>query len=415
MTFQTYDEICSTISQLVPKLEKILLPNLDPDLLEDAWQEYTGDHRPEQQFKTDELLNEGFLPWFYFNFRDDLNDYKSMVDIYREHAKFISSGELKLFEALEKSTIGIWSVIGRTPGESLVLKNMLTSMEVTISERRASQEELKDRFIFARVATLDGISFFHSCCPVPLETYFFDDLDAFIEEWGEATDDGLRDYLVHEYFFERYFERIEPPVIVNSEGHRLSPIRATYELTDLKTAVEQLCRLNHLVPKEEQLRDAKYYKSGDVRTVELDWLDPRSKKKAKVLGFLRLDSSRLILETNSEERFFRFESWMKKNLKGLYRQISIEEPKLDEPGTPARDIPDEIKEKIMRDYLYSHYDQWVKEKIPALGHKRPIDLVKTIPGRKQVEKLIEEMEKGPSFPGQPDDVFSRLRSKLGLK
>jgi acylphosphatase len=370
MPLESYEKIQSVLTQLIPKLRQVLASHIDLEMLEEAWQEYLGDADPETHWAPNSHLNEGFMPWFYFNFRDDLNENKTLADVYRENAKFISHDELKLIEALETSVLGVWSVTKMIPGTGLELEDLITGKTFSIIDRMASRNDLRGLCLLARIATINGVSFFHSSCPAPLKVNKLQDLEEFRELLEGEDDMGFREYLIHEYFFTVYFNRMAPPMVVNSEGHELTPLRATFEIPDPQFAFERLKTLNHAESREELLRDATFYKSGDVKKVSFAWLDGRSKKKMKVLGFIHIDRKILNLEVNSEERLDRFSRWLKKNLKDKYKYLSVEEIRSSELEA-EEEFGQEEKEEIMKNYLYEHYDQWIRDRIPALGNQRP--------------------------------------------
>lgn len=53
------------------------------------------------------------------------------------------------------------------------------------------------------------------------------------------------------------------------------------------------------------------------------------------------------------------------------------------------EVPDQMKRKHR-----NHMEQWVKEKMPALGGKTPIQAVKSPEGKEMVEALLTQFERG---------------------
>ena len=64
----------------------------------------------------------------------------------------------------------------------------------------------------------------------------------------------------------------------------------------------------------------------------------------------------------------------------------------------------------------AHYEDWEKEKLPALGNRTPLEAVQTAGGRERVEALLVDIERrSASLPVAPDPAtFRRLRERLGL-
>jgi hypothetical protein len=66
--------------------------------------------------------------------------------------------------------------------------------------------------------------------------------------------------------------------------------------------------------------------------------------------------------------------------------------------------------------LAAHYEEWLTEKIPALGKKTPLEVARSAKGRERVEALLLGMERanaGLPFPPDPA-ILRRVRERLGL-
>jgi hypothetical protein len=99
---------------------------------------------------------------------------------------------------------------------------------------------------------------------------------------------------------------------------------------------------------------------------------------------------------------------------------TVEDLLAEHPFPTAPDGPElppgELVEAT-RQFNEQYYEEhWVRDRIPALGGKTPLEMAKTARGRRLVEELIRSMEfmdaRRPDPEGRYD--FSRLRRMLGL-
>jgi hypothetical protein len=86
---------------------------------------------------------------------------------------------------------------------------------------------------------------------------------------------------------------------------------------------------------------------------------------------------------------------------------------------PARDeIPPEVRNKLITEYMEQHAAKWPDMAIPALGGQTPRQAVKTAAGRLKVAALLrdfENLEAHKRQTGEPYCDVARIRAELGLK
>jgi len=124
-----------------------------------------------------------------------------------------------------------------------------------------------------------------------------------------------------------------------------------------------------------------------------------------ILGSIFITGRRLRFETNSEERL---EKWRLKTKKIPLEFLETEyidyqnifEKEAEKPSSKNRgtgetgplEIPEEAMKEFALDWWNNYYDEWVTQKIPALGNKTPRNAVKTKTGRQKVIDLIDDYE-----------------------
>src|SRR5207248_11279827 len=72
-------------------------------------------------------------------------------------------------------------------------------------------------------------------------------------------------------------------------------------------------------------------------------------------------------------------------------------PKIEIPHAPARRTarspePPEVQAKI-REIMTQHYEQWITDKIPALGGRTPLAAVNDPAGSEAVDALVRQIER----------------------
>ena len=75
----------------------------------------------------------------------------------------------------------------------------------------------------------------------------------------------------------------------------------------------------------------------------------------------------------------------------------------------------EVQAQI-NEHLREHYRTWLKQKIPALDHKTPLQAVKTKDGEEMVEALLVDIERSIKrmCPNADSSIINELRTSLGL-
>jgi len=160
----------------------------------------------------------------------------------------------------------------------------------------------------------------------------------------------------------------------------------------------------------------------------------RGNKKIKMfptttLGTISIKGEYLVAETNSLNRALRLKNKLTRGFKEYltYEKIDAKDfasmPKLSKEDMERfekeqRELNSnpEVR-KLLKEKTEDYYhNDWMKQKIPALGYKTPKQAVKTEKGRHRVEALLDSLEKTqekmPDMPAKVD--VDGLREKLGL-
>jgi hypothetical protein len=159
--------------------------------------------------------------------------------------------------------------------------------------------------------------------------------------------------------------------------------------------------------KAEQMEFADLDESGRVIRAEIPWSrkGPNSTPalENKILGILMIEGPRLKIEINSARRAENIrreiETRLGKHARYLTTEIQSPDailetirdqsggmPEVDPEQDELMQIP-EVREQVAK-AIGAHWQNWVDEKIPALGHLTPRQAVKTPDGRESVEALL---------------------------
>jgi hypothetical protein len=126
------------------------------------------------------------------------------------------------------------------------------------------------------------------------------------------------------------------------------------------------------------------------------------------------------LEVQGEERFALGKERLETVLAGLIHQrqetVRTREEMLEESTSgktleePESEIPPEVKQAILKEYMDQHYQKWLDTPLPALKGEMPRQAIKTAEGRRQVEDLLRIIE----YHHDMEYDVAWLRKELGL-
>jgi hypothetical protein len=210
----------------------------------------------------------------------------------------------------------------------------------------------------------------------------------------------------------------------------------TYELS--VAPAEALERLRPLatLDGDTHVEDETFDAAGRLTSATLQWVKAGNRKMKAwdntILGRLRLEGSRLVVDVNSARRRDRIAREVTKRLGSAaalvdttVTDIAAELQKrrkgagglaaAAESEDAARERPAELA-AIEAEVARQQWDAWVDTKVPALGNRTPRQAAKSARGRERLEALLSDFgrlaERSPS-PAVPD--IATLRKTLGLE
>jgi hypothetical protein len=213
------------------------------------------------------------------------------------------------------------------------------------------------------------------------------------------------------------FEEPRMPRLTNMDGEELIACRAEFFAEDLDAALAALDGKAGFEVWEDRgkrgatLRGktAKPGLMGDGKPIEAS---------------VSVDDDKLVLQCNSRKRLAKAKKTMLslpgvRLVKETFQTVEDLMAERPFPHSPpeTEPSPQELKE-VARKFQEQYYEErWVKDRIPALDGKTPLEMVKTPEGRERVRDLIRHMEYLAATHQAASEKydFNRLRGVLGLE
>ncbi len=438
-------------------IDQHLIPYAMEELPEEVFKLALADFFPEsfpEDADMEIFLHQFFLPWYLFNWIPDedfgLEQFDPDKTIAQNYFSFyehkLNNQEKRFIEAINQSYYSYYSVLEVELGKSLHVKDILLGTTHTLKEKQGTHHIKRGDIIFSRMLTLDDQSIFIGMAPIIIPTGYQTGLIDFRKWLIEENDDSpltpkaLRDEFDVE-LFESFFDIVQSlfnrpsPILTNTDGNLIQFSKTYFKL---KISPEEA--LNYLLPltlendPEELLQEAKRDKSGKIKRLEFPWLVEGNQKHKNwnntILGHIVLEQSKLILETNSQERTELGQKMLKQYLGDSlsFQNTLIEtfEQKMkslpsfgiekDEESNKLLELP-EVQEQL-KAMAKTHWESWFDEPIPMLKDRTPRQSAKTKEGRERLEALLLHYERHDLGREKEDDPFkadiSYLKKELGL-
>lgn len=420
-----------------------------PQAVEEGWDEFTlWDDVP---FDPGSPHVPVFMPWLFSQWVPDPQEDTTVADT-RLHgvppAQALLERRGHALDPLLREYLGscldaplsFFEVLSARPGRGLELRDVFTAEVHAVLERSASHSLQAGDLVFGQVAAAQGVSLLEASGPVvipPIHKIEVIELRQAMEKGSNAAPgERLREYDAE--LRELYFDLTErllhppPPELQNTDGEKLVLERLVFDVESAQTAFDALKSLDFEAGDDGDY-ELERAPDGHLVRAEIVWKKPGNAKNRgwnnTVLGHLVIENRRLTAEVNSHERGEALRRIVAERLgdRARYRVAEVQSAERLIEDAPAghaareseedralRDSP-EIK-AALTEYLARHYEQWVDEKIPALGDRTPVEAMREADGPEKVEALVRDAERTSRRMNPPVDeaIFRRLRARLGL-
>lgn len=392
------------------------------DILEDAKLLFWDDFVAEEHLDgiALDIANQNFWEWICFDCLIDVDNEKTLIDLYMENNRKLSLDKHKVLIMMKNSIISLYEVQEVFPEKGLLLKDLLMGGEYDIREKAATRSVRKWDIFAARLLLVDGNYIMSgSVYPYNLreKERILDDIRAEYEDYKiEYPDASMDDFLKYnsENFNFYWYDLIQNPTPIKlhtTSGEPMLISRAVFEIKDREAVTKGLPKIMGF----DQGKDA------------FTWYDKRDKEgSATILGRAEIKDNKLILESNSKKRLEKGKKLILEALSDaiVHKVDTFQDPmeamksyKESSPEKPKNELPMEIQQQVYTQFMQKHCEKWLKDKIPALDGRTPMQAVKTEEGKRKVIELLKSFENSEEHnkkEGRPYYDISWMWGKLGL-
>lgn len=417
--------------------------------IEEAWLEFCLDvlDIPLRDLDERTPFSPLFFPWWLYGGSVQTEDRRSPILEYLDsHRAPAGSLERRLVEAISAAPFSFHRVADVNPGRSMTLVDIFTGTTHEVEEKAGSVEEARSGYIFARVATVDGVTGIYGNGPFLVEPLSFPKLKDLRDRLTEEVGRPLTERDLHEFdveiralYLDYVARALDPglPELVNTDGDEMALTRLTYDLEcDCEFAFEKLRTLAKGHKRSELLESAEFDGSGRLTHISFPWIDSRKPGSPGmgplILGEISIEAGRLEIDVNSVERADRIRRRITRRLgaKAKFRHATVESLEqmlaeraarrrsgaFDEVSRAPDPGPPEMQAAVAR-MMKKRWAAWFDEPIPALQGLTPREAATTEDGRELLEALLahydRSSERMPDSPTNPDTLA--MRRELGLE
>lgn len=392
--------------------------------MEEAHQMFWDDFVPQQHLEGHflEIAYQNFFEWICFDFIIDPDQNKTLIDLYMEQNKRLTQDEHAVLTKMKNSVISLYEVQEVFPDKGLLLKDLLMGQEHDVKEKLATRG-LKRWDIFAtRLLLIDG-QYIMSGSVYPYHIRFkqrilddiAEDYQAYRGEYPDATMDMYLKESGDIFNFHWYDPIQNPPPMPKLHTTSGEPVvfsKAMFEIRDQDAVAKAL-------PK---IRGFEQHDEGYT------WYDKRKPDgSATILGTVKIEKKKLVLESNSKKRLQRGKKLIEKSMGDavFHKLDTFQDPMeaikahKDKPArSPENELPMELQQQLYTQYCQKHYEGWFQDKIPMLDDKTPLEAIKTEQGKQKVIELLKLYENGEELnkqEGRPVYDLGWVWQRLGLE
>ncbi len=436
--------------ELIKKILKHATKVYGPMAIEEAWAEF---HQWENKggFDPESIELQVFMPWFFYDWTPDGEesglldtapvDLPPALSLLGSRKSGLDSLQSEYIEKCAQTGFSFYEILEAWPGKGFKAKDILTGEFHEIIEKSGSRDARASHIVFGKSVTINNLTTLEACSPIIIPPIYKIDIINFRQHLEEQND-PIDQSVLWEYdpeiqsLYQGIFQAVmnpKMPVMQNTDGHPLVPHRLTYEITSPQLILDALVDLSFVETRDKILSNA-VYENDHLVFVEFSWSRQGHTKVTgldnTILGNIKIEHDKLIVEVNSQRRADEFEALLKSRLKGGWklksRVVEPIEASLNKMRSTQKPLNDDEQKNLMKNpeiqarltqMMKSHWDQWVFTKIPALGDVTPVEAVKTAVGRETLDALLSQFEQDADsrpIPGQGPEVFQEIRDRLGL-
>jgi len=409
----------SVNDELVHRLTEHAIREFGEDSLTEAWEEFWLWDEEQEAFDPVSDKNQLFGPFYLYNWYREEGDDQPLAsplnrtiakDYLRVRGRGLPDLERRFIEASIEAPFSFHEVLEVIPGRELILRDVFLGTGVTVTEKLASEAAQVGDLFFGKVVKVDHVAMICGCGWIvipPSRKLPILDLRKKVRQAVPGKKINFEtlhefDMELRELFLDLQEALLAPPRHCNTDGDLLAFHRITFEVPSAQLAFDALKSLSLMLSEKEMLEDAIRGPDGALRRLKIDW-HKRGNKAHKhwdntVLGHLEIEGTKLTIEVNSEKRAKKIKAEIKKRMGMLavHKGTVLQSPEsMLREHKAARDLgetlPDDREQEDLmnspevqaqiREMMAVHWENWYREKIPALGNRTPLQAAKDPDGR----------------------------------
>ncbi len=335
--------------------------------------------------------------WFTWAIVDDPKA-DVLARFQRRYARRLTPGQRRYLDCLAATRMRVYTVVAVDPDRALHLRDMLDREDITVTERRATQDLVPGDVIAARLIggkTPGTIELEHPVIP-------FRQLDAepllkdirslrrrLRRENEDLAEEMLRvaiPMLVNEYWIDRLEAAADLrarglSALQTTDGDPIAFHAVTFAVRDRDALLACLRADERFSPSDEN---------------GFAWIE-RNGGQRRVLGDVQLTRNELRCEVLSAERAARLrdELTLVAGEHATFRAIEPIDPSTVErtpESADASEIPAEIQAQILGEFYADHYATWPDEPVPMFGGLTPREAATRPNLRPSLIALLRDMD-----------------------
>ncbi len=387
------------------------------DRIFEAWQDFSLSDSPEP-LDAESAERQIFMPYFLFQWNPSARRTTSLgkEGVVARGYMLEKSAQLTAMERmfLEQATtqpLSFYEVVSSDPGERVRVRDVLIGGETEVIEHLGSQNLRPGDMLFAQIWHQPELTVFGSTAPIRIPPDRKIEVIELRKKLKRKIAKQKRDLTSHDLL--RYADLIRstyldirdvlnrPPRLCNTDGDSLLFHTMTFRAQSAESAFEALATLAAGRSREELLDDAEIDGAGKLLSISFDWIREGNRKfkswENTILGHIKICKGHLVAEVNSENRAKQLREEIEKRLGSQAvhestRAQTLEEMRENAPcqeseDTKSRDaemealLTDPETSKHLQAMMQKQIENWVHEKIPALGGRTPTQAVRDPDGK----------------------------------
>ncbi len=405
------------------------------DRVEDAWRDFNmGEvgrfvERPQSLAHEDQI----FMPYFLFHWDPTASPQDEKKNAWsggvvaraylRERIYDLSPMKRAILDQATRRPMSFYEILWSRPGERVAVRDVLIGGEFDAVERTASQTLRQGDILYGQIWSFPGLAVFGCSAPhcIPpsrkADTIRLRNLLRTLSGKRRAlTSEDLwdREDIIRSEYIAIRDSLYRPPQLCNTDGDPVLFHTLKFRVESAQATFDALAPLAEGRSREELLEDAKLDDNGQVMGANIDWIrlgrNPRIKTwDNTILGHIRIAGTSLIAEVNSARRAKRLRKEIEARLGGAAMHENTSVRTVDEmmagargsastkPEPQERANEETLNDPEVREQLQTivqrQTEAWVRQKIPILGGRTPLQAVRDADGREIVESLLLEWER----------------------